>query len=77
MRIAIDVVEKVMIHHTVVVEVEDEEEADMIVNNDYEDCATLDDVVGEIESCDYKVLKVEREVLTDPDGFEVYSEGED
>ncbi|MBU3811236.1 MAG: hypothetical protein H9893_06240 [Candidatus Niameybacter stercoravium] len=77
MKIALDVVEKVMINHTVVVEVNDDEEADMLVNCDYDEYTTIGDIGGEIESLDYKALKVEKEVITDPDGFEVYSNGEE
>lgn len=76
MKIKLDVVETVMIHHSVIIEADDEEESDMLINCDYDECTTLDDVIEEIESCDYKVLNVEREVLTDPDSFEVYSDGE-
>lgn len=76
MKIKLDVVETVRIHHSVIIEVEDEEEADMLINCDYDEACTLDDVIEEIESYEYKISQVEREVLTDPDSFEVYSDGE-
>lgn len=76
MLVKLDVVEKIDVHHNVVVEVDDEEEVDMIVNECFDDCISVEDVVAQIESYDIKAELKEKEVLTEPDGFELYSEGE-
>lgn len=76
MKIKLDVVEKIDVHHIVTVEVDDEEEVDMILTDDFEDCLSVEDIVAQIESYDIKAELVEKGVLMDPNGFEVYSEGE-
>lgn len=76
MKIKLDVVEKIDVHHIVTVEVDDEEEVDMILTDDFEDWLSVEDIVAQIESYDIKAELVEKGVLMEPNGFEVYSEGE-
>lgn len=76
MLVKLDVVEKIDVHHTVVVEVDDEEVVDMFLNDGFYDCISVEDVVAQIESYDIKAELKEKEVLTEPNGFELYSEGE-
>lgn len=76
MKIKLNVVEKIDVHHIVTVEVDDEEEVDMILTDDFEDCLSVEDIVAQIESYDIKAELVEKGVLMEPNGFEVYSEGE-